>query len=80
MPTPSEQQEIQTVIRCFLWGKSTDGTCRGGKVSWQKVTEAKAVGGLGLVDPMRKARVFQGLWVLKTLLPGNEPWKPLFKF
>lgn len=75
VPTPAEMKSLQQVVRCFLWGKTTEQGCRGARVSREKVTQLKEDGRLGVIDPGQKALVFHGQWVVKTICPGSEPWK-----
>ena len=34
-------------------------------------------GGLGLIDPMFQCKALLGKFVVRSMLPGNEPWKLL---
>lgn len=38
------------------------------------MVQPKAEGGLGLIDPMVKAKCLHAQWVLRALAPGAPPW------
>lgn len=80
IPTTAEYQAIQQVMRGFLWGKSWDSSSKSATVAWKKVVQPKDEGGLGLVDPMVKAKALQVQWLLRSLAPGKEPWKALIRY
>lgn len=46
------------------------------KVAWHVLTQRKSAGGLGLVNPERKAQILHARWVIKALSPSEFPWKP----
>lgn len=56
-----------------------EGIYRASQVAWERVVQPKEQGGLGVIDPMLKAKVLQGMWVICILAPGLEPWKPWFQ-
>ena len=68
--------QIQRLIRNFLWS-SREGQPTRAKVAWTVVTRPLAEGGLGLIDPIEQSRAFLGKLVVRSLLPGSEPWKEL---
>lgn len=39
----------------------------------------KSEGGLGIIDPVLKAKIFHGQWYLRSLARGAEPWKLLLR-
>lgn len=80
VPTTKEYQAICQTMRCFLWGKTWEEGAKGAKVSWNKVIQPKSEGRLGVIDPMAKAKALQTQWLLRSLTPGEEPWKPLVRF
>lgn len=43
------------------------------------MVQPKEQGGLGVIDPMLKAKVMQGMWVIRTLAPGESPGSFGFK-
>lgn len=75
-PTEEEFKHLKTVVSNFLWNKDVDETTTARKVSWAHLTQPKKDGGLGLVDPVVKAKVLHGQWLLKAISPSNYPWKP----
>ena len=68
--------QIQRLIKNFLWS-GRDGQPTRAKVAWSVVTRPLAEGGLGLIDPIKQSRAFLGKLVVRSLLPGLEPWKEL---
>lgn len=48
-------------------------------MAWEKVVLPKSEGGLGVIDPALKAKVFHAQWYLRSLTPGSEPLKPLLR-
>lgn len=72
VPTTKEYQAIKQTMCCFLWGKSWEEGSRGARVAWDKVVQAKEDGGLGVIDPMVKAKVLQAQWLLCSLAPGTS--------
>lgn len=80
VPTAAKYQALQQTMRGFLWGKSWEQGSRGATVAWSKVIQPKDEGGLGVVDPLVKAKALQVQWLLRSLAPGKEPWKELMRY
>lgn len=80
IPTTKEYQALQQTMHCFMWGKSWDSGHRCSEVAWHKVVQAKLEGGLGVVDPALEAKALQAQWLLRSLTPGDEPWKGLVRY
>lgn len=77
VPSAAEYAELET-IRGFFWGKTVEGTYWSAQVAWDQVVQPKDQGGLGVIDPLAKAKTLHGMWVMRTLAPGREPWKEWF--
>lgn len=80
VPTSKDIQAIRQTMRCFLWGKLWEEGSRWSRVAWSKVVQPQEEGGLGVVDPVVKAKALQAQWVLRSLAPGDEPWKELVRY
>lgn len=48
-------------------------------MAWNKITMPKAEGGLGVLDPLVKAKAMHAQWLIHCLLPGAEPWKVMLR-
>ena len=68
--------QVQRLIRNFLWSGG-DGSPTRAKVAWSVITLPTSRGGLGLIDPACQSRALLGKFVVRSLLPGSEPWKEL---
>ena len=68
--------QIQGLIKNFLWS-GREGQPTKAKVAWEVVMRPLLEGGLGLIDPIEQSRAFLGKRVVRSLLPGSEPWKEL---
>ncbi|GBG74199.1 hypothetical protein CBR_g17911 [Chara braunii] len=66
-------KQIRRVAARYLWkpGEQED-TGFISKVSWDKVTQAKGEGGLGIVDPERQNVAMLGKWLQKISLQEEE--------
>lgn len=74
-PSAADFKCLQDIINNYLWSKLVDSQKSHCKVAWSVVVQQKRDGGLGLVDPVRKAQILHGQRVIKAFLPGRFPWK-----
>ncbi len=68
--------QVQRLIRNFLWAGNQGEQARA-KVAWGILTQPKAMGGLGLVDPVDQSRAMLAKLVIRSFLPGEEWWKKM---
>lgn len=72
-PSEADMKNLRRVVLNFLWGKDLDAEQPCHKVAWSHLIQHKRLGGHGLVDPVKKAQVLQGQWVVKALSPSDYP-------
>lgn len=65
--------QVQRLIRNFLWSGG-DGRPARAKVFWPVIT---SLGGLGIVDPACQSRALLDKFIVRGLMPREEPWKEL---
>ena len=70
--------KLQRLIRKFLWGSTYFKNVRP-KAAWQTIISPTSQGGLGLVDPLMQCKALLAKFIVRGLLPGNEPWKMLLQ-
>ena len=68
----------QRLLRNFLWGSIDFKNVRS-KVAWKTIIAPTSQGGLGLVDPLMQCKALLAKFIVRGLLPGNEPWKMLLQ-
>lgn len=49
-------------------------------MAWDSVVQPKDQGGLGVSDPLVKAKALQAQWLQRSLALGDEPWKTLVRY
>ena len=75
---PTGLHSIKAAIRGFIWS-GKDNPRAAARVSWSWLTQPRAKGGLGLIDPLMQSRALLAKMVVRCLLPGKGCWKVLLR-
>ena len=75
---PSGLRAVKATIRGFIWS-GKDNPMAAARVSWHWLTQPRAKGGLGLIDPLMQSRALLAKMVVRCLLPGKGCWKVLLR-
>ena len=70
-------KQIRNLQRNFLWG-GTEGNRKWPLVDWQSICTPKAVGGLGLRDPLDNNKVTSANIWWRWVNYEDEPWDKLW--
>ena len=65
--------QVQRLIRCFLWSGKKEGNIRS-KVAWKTIIPSISKGGLGVIDPQQQCHAFLGKFIVRSLLPWAGSW------
>mgnify|MGYP000158494050 FL=1 len=65
--------QVQRLIRCFLWSGKKEGNIRS-KVAWKTIILPISKGGLGVIDPQQQCQALLGKFIVRSLLPWAGPW------
>ena len=69
---------IKAAIRGFIWS-GKDNPMDAARVSWCWLTQPRAKGGLGLIDPLMQSCALLAKMVVRCVLPGKGCWKVLLR-
>jgi hypothetical protein len=76
-PNPRMCCHVRGVVKNFIWG-SKDAPAHA-KIKWDTLALPTTQGGLGIIDPKTQSEALLAKLLVKSLVPGGEPWKELVK-